>query len=97
MSETAKKLFDSLRNVKEAVQAIAPGLKNFGPEVKAELLRQGAHGASEFVTGLQTGNAFVMYGPGQRGFGVQQEHQGIEQSEPSHDHEQASHELEHER
>ena len=65
MSEIAKKLFDSLSGVKEAVQAIAPGLKDLVPEAKAELGRLGTQGSMELASALFNGNGFVPYGPGQ--------------------------------
>ena len=65
MSELAKRLFDELRNVKDAVQSAAPGLKNLVPEVKAELSRLGTQGAMELASALFGNSAFVPYGPGQ--------------------------------
>ena len=63
MSETARALFESL---KETVQAIAPGLQDLIPEVKAELFRLKTQGAMEFASALLgNGSAFVPYGPGQ--------------------------------
>ena len=47
--------------VKEALLTIAPGLKDFVPEVKAELKQMGAHGAHELAAALFNGSAFVMY------------------------------------
>ncbi len=65
MSEIAKQLFESLSGVKEAVQAIAPGLKDLVPEAKAELSRLGTQGSMELASALFNGNGFVPYGPGQ--------------------------------
>lgn len=65
MSETAKRLFDSLAAAKDVAQAIAPGLKSFGPEVKAEMSRMGTQGAMELASALFRGDGFVPYGPGQ--------------------------------
>jgi len=65
MSEIGKPLFDALKGMKDVVQAVAPGLQNFGPEVKAELSRLGTQGALETASALFGGNAFVPYGPGQ--------------------------------
>jgi hypothetical protein len=65
MSETAKQLFESLKAGKEAVQAMAPGLENFGAEFKAEFSRLGTQGAMELASALFNGDAFVPYGPGQ--------------------------------
>ena len=47
--------------VKEAFLAIAPGLKDFGADVKAELAYQVGAGAHELAAALFNGNAFVMY------------------------------------
>lgn len=58
MSDTAKKLFESLR-------AIAPGINNFLPEVGVEIRRLNTQGAMELASALFNGNAFVPYGPGQ--------------------------------
>ena len=56
---------DFLEVMKEAITAIAPGLENFGPEVKAELSRLGTQGAMEMAQTLFNGAAFTPYGPGQ--------------------------------
>lgn len=65
MSEIAKMLFDSLQAAKEGIQAVAPGLKDFGQETGAELSRLGTQGAMELSSALFSGHAFVPYGPGQ--------------------------------
>jgi len=65
MSETAQKLFDGLRAIKESAQAIAPGLKNIGPDFAAEMARLGKQGAAESASALFNGHGFVPYGPGQ--------------------------------
>jgi hypothetical protein len=65
MSENLKQLFEGLKGVKEAVQAIAPGLKDVIPEAKAEMSRMGTQGAMELASALFNGSAFVPYGPGQ--------------------------------
>lgn len=65
MSETAKQLFESLKAGKEAAQALAPGISNFGAEVKAEMSRLGTQGAMELASALFNGDGFVPYGPGQ--------------------------------
>lgn len=62
MSDLAKQLFEGLG---DAVQSIAPGLSDFGPEVGAELSRLGTQGAMELASALFGGSAFVPYGPGQ--------------------------------
>ena len=56
---------DFFEVMKETVNAIAPGLKNFGPEVGAELSRLGTQGAMEMAQALFNGAAFTPYGPGQ--------------------------------
>jgi type IV secretion system protein VirD4 len=58
MKEIAKQMFD-------AALAIAPGLKNLGPEVGAELKRLGTQGGMELASALFNGDGFVPYGPGQ--------------------------------
>lgn len=65
MSDTAKQLFESLKGVKEAVQAIAPGLKDVSVEANAEFSRLGTQGAMELASALFNGSGFVPYGPGQ--------------------------------
>ncbi len=65
MSETATQLFNALSAAKEAVMAVAPGLKNIGADTKSELARLGSHGATEAGAALFQGNGFVLYGPGQ--------------------------------
>jgi hypothetical protein len=56
---------DFFEVMKVAIAAIAPGLKNFGPQVSAELKRQATLGASEMAHLIFTGSAYVPYGPGQ--------------------------------
>jgi hypothetical protein len=65
MSETAKKLFESLKEVKETVLAVAPGLGNLVPEVTAETSRLATQGAMELASALFSHHGFVPYGPGQ--------------------------------
>jgi hypothetical protein len=66
MSETANKLFNGLRAIREAAHSAAPGLANFGPELKAELSRLATQGSMELASALLgNGSAFVPYGPGQ--------------------------------
>lgn len=65
MSETAKKLFEGLKSAKEVAQAIAPGLRNLGPDLRAEMQRLGTQGSMELASGIFNGDAFVPYGPGQ--------------------------------
>lgn len=67
MSETANKLFNALAGIKEAVLTVAPGVLNFGPEVKAEMSRLRTQGSSELANALfGNGSAFVLYGEGQK-------------------------------
>lgn len=56
---------DFFEVMKETVNALAPGLKNFGPEIKVELSRLGTQGAMEMAQALFNGAAFTPYGPGQ--------------------------------
>jgi hypothetical protein len=65
MSEIAKQLFESLKSVKETVQAVAPGLNDLVPEAKAEMSRMATQGSMELASALFNGSAFVPYGPGQ--------------------------------
>ena len=53
--------------MKENLSKIAPGLKNFGPEVGEELKRLGRQGSMEVANSLYNGSAFVPYGPGAYG------------------------------
>ncbi|MGO9597030.1 MAG: hypothetical protein ACLP7Q_03320 [Isosphaeraceae bacterium] len=56
---------DFFEVMKEALNTVAPGLKNMGPEVSAELSRLGTQGAMEMAQALFNGAAFTPYGPGQ--------------------------------
>jgi hypothetical protein len=59
MSETAKKLFDSIK-------AIAPGTKDMAKEIGGELKRMGVQGSAELAMVLfSQSNAYVPYGRGQ--------------------------------
>ncbi len=51
----------ALDAVKEAVLAVAPGLRDAGQEIKEELTHKAAQGAHELAAALFSGNAFVMY------------------------------------
>jgi hypothetical protein len=62
MSDTAKQLFEGL---KDAISELAPGLKDFGPRVGAEVSRLSTQGAMELASALFNGHGFVPYGPGQ--------------------------------
>lgn len=62
MSQRTRQFFE---NLKEAGTALAPGLKNLVPEVKAELSRLTTQGSMELASALFNGNSFVPYGPGQ--------------------------------
>ena len=53
--------------MKENLVKIAPGVKNFGPEVGEELKRLGRQGSMELANTLFNGSAFVPYGPGAYG------------------------------
>ena len=56
---------DFMEVMKETIDTVAPGLKNMGPEVSAELSRLGTQGAMEMAQALFNGAAFTPYGPGQ--------------------------------
>src|SRR5215469_9170992 len=75
--------------VKEAFLAIAPGLKDFVPEVKAELSYQAGAGAHELAAALFDGSAFVMY---PRGGKEDQSNQG---PEPAHEQAQGGQGMQH--
>ena len=60
-TELADKLFEGLGAVKEAALAVAPGLSNLGPDIKAELKQQVTHSAHELAACLFNGSGFVMY------------------------------------
>ena len=63
MSKFSKAL-DAFRAVAGAVQTVAPGLANLGPDLKEEIGRQGTRTAMELASVLFSGNGFVQYGPG---------------------------------
>lgn len=81
----------------ETLNALAPGLKNAGPEVSAELSRLGTQGAMEMAQALFNGAAFTPYGPGQYtptpelNQGGQE--QGVEQPEPQQQLERGGREM----
>ncbi len=86
MSQLAKQLFE--------------GLKHIARDVGAHLEQKVELGASELVAGIQTGNAFVLYGPNQRFPNVEQEHSAFGPSAASPEHQHApehEHEMERER
>lgn len=65
MSNIGKQMIDALKAIKDVALTVAPGLKDFGPEVKAEVSRLGTQGAAELASALFGNGAFVPYGPGQ--------------------------------
>ncbi len=87
----------ALEAVKEAFLAIAPGLKDAGPEIATELKQMGAQGAHELAAALFNGNGFVMYPRGGKDeHGVHgpeqsqdhaQDHQGMQPESPTQEHE----------
>ena len=84
MKGMLKHLIEGLAAVKDAVLGLAPGLKNVGQDVSAEMSRMGTQGSMELASALFNGNAFVPYGPGQY--------------TPTPDHEHGhEHSMEHER
>jgi hypothetical protein len=64
--ETANKLFDDLRAIRDAAYTAAPGLANLVPDLKAELSRLATQGAMEAANLFFNGSAFVPSGPGQQ-------------------------------
>jgi hypothetical protein len=58
MSKATRQFFEGLKDM------VGNGIKNFIPDVVAELQRQGRHGSLEICQGLWNGNAFTPYGPG---------------------------------
>lgn len=62
MSDTANKLFESLRTLKDGLQQ---GLGTALEQAGAEIRRQGIQGSMEVAAGLFSGSGFVPYGPGQ--------------------------------
>ncbi len=89
----------ALGAVKEAFLAIAPGLKDAGPEIATELKQMGADGAHELAAALfsPTNSGFVMYPRGGKDeHGVHgpeqsqdhaQDHQGMQPESPTQQHE----------
>jgi hypothetical protein len=91
MSGIAKRMLEMFKSIKDAVQEFFPGLKNAGPEVKAELSRMGTQGAMELASALFNGHGFVPYGPGQ--YTPSAEHD--QQHDQQHDHQQQEQEQQH--
>lgn len=79
-AESAKQLFDSIPGIKDAVQAIAPGLKDLVPEFVAEMKRQMTQTRSELGHALYAGSAYLPYGDGQKVQQQQQQGQQLERS-----------------
>jgi hypothetical protein len=92
MFETAKRLFDELKDV---ANAMAPGLKNIGHDVGKEIERLVEHGAAEGASLLNTGSAFVQYGSGQHRPDLERDEHSQDQSQGhSQEHTQdQSHEM----
>ena len=72
MSETAKKLFDTMRAMKDGIQA---GLPDALAQGKSEVSRLGTQGSMEAASALFSGHGFVPYGPGQYTPSPSQQHQ----------------------
>jgi hypothetical protein len=72
MSDTARKLFDSIRAIKDGIQA---GLPDALAQGKAEAGRMGTQGSMELASALFNGHGFVPYGPGQYTPSPSQHHQ----------------------
>ena len=79
MSATAQKLFDGLRQLREAA---TPFMKEALSQTGAEISRLGTQGSMELASALFNGHGFVPYGPGQ--YTPTPEH-------GSHEHGQAQH------
>src|SRR5436305_2103012 len=84
--ELSQKLFEgpqrstgTLGALKEALLTIAPGLKDAGREIGAELKQMGTHGAHELAAALFNGSAFVMYPRGGK------DDHGVHGPEPAQD------------
>ena len=56
---------DFFQVMKEAMNTIAPGIQNMGPQINAELARLGKQGSLEVAQALFNQAAFTPYGPGQ--------------------------------
>jgi hypothetical protein len=54
-----------MRFAEKLKEMLANGVKNFVPQVSAELSRLGTQGSMEFASALYHGHGFVPYGPGQ--------------------------------
>jgi hypothetical protein len=67
MSELADRLFGAMKEVKEVVQSVAPGLnaKDIAEGIGAEAKRLGVQGQMEMASAIFGQGAFVPYGPGQ--------------------------------
>ena len=80
MSELARQLFDGIKGVKEAVQAIAPGLsaEKIVGDVMAEGKRQVMQSAGELSHALFNGSAYLPYGVGQQPAGKEGGVHGVE-------------------
>jgi hypothetical protein len=69
--------------MRDVIEIVAPGLKDFGAEVGAEMERMGTQGAAELASALFNGAAYTPYGEGQQAVEVeapqvQQERGGME-------------------
>lgn len=80
MSESAKRLFDTLRAMGGGLQSgLMDGLKQVGVEVQ----RLGTQGSMEIASVLYNGHGFVPYGPGQ--YTPSPEHHNQQQQQQQHD------------
>lgn len=82
--------------IKDALDVMAPGLKNFGQEVVGELSRLKTQGDMELASAIFGGSAFVPYGPGQYTpkpeVGKEGPDQEIKKEEPQQELERGGHE-----
>ncbi len=69
MSETAKRLFDGLRD----------GIQHAVKDVVKEVEHQVGRGATELGNGIFQGHGFVLYGSGRENAPAQQQQQSLQQ------------------
>jgi hypothetical protein len=85
MSNLAKQLFEGFKAAKEIVLDIAPGLNNIWSDIAETVKQKNDQGRSEGASALFTGQAFVLYGPGQNEPPMSEQKPEIEHEQPSHE------------
>jgi hypothetical protein len=85
-----QKSMGPVQAIKEAFLTIAPGLKDFGPQVKQQLQHMGAHGAHELANALFGNGAFVLYP--RDGTNIQSK-EGPEQAQDGQHHKHGGHRM----